>query len=138
MQNTSYSIPNATLKAGELAAEVIQTGYLRGLIQTGGGRFPDLERIYVDNSFLEDVEKLEEITCGLSDIKESLKPMVNERADRSNYIGTFIDLVQQSPISEVQKFYGGLKKVAKKHNLNEAVALGLTAVSIFLKEKYGY
>lgn len=139
MQDTTISIPDATPKRGELAAEVIQTGYLSGLIQTGGGRFPNENRIYVDYRFLEDLESLENIaSASIKDIRESLKPMVHEKPDRANYIEKFIDVIKQSPISEVQKYYDELKSVADKHNINYDLALGLTAVSMFLKEKYGY
>ena len=86
MQYAQDHIPDSTPRPGEIAADVIQVGYLRGYIVNGHNeRNPGTSRSYLDDALMSDFEGLEGVTsAGVENLKESLKPKVRER-DRANY-----------------------------------------------------
>lgn len=119
------NLPDATPLRRERASEVIQIGYLSGLII--GGREPHLDRAFVEHPEIARAISSD----GVKALRQRLQTQADSR-DRSSYIELFLDEVTASAASNtLAEFITATHKARRHFMLPAPVAHGLIALHCF-------
>ena len=123
-------IPDATPRPGELAREVIQSGYMRGFLQAGGDRIP-----YLDISWCCDQKLSQNVPLVLS-VQAQLEPL-RLSEERGRFIEQFIQKVELERVEDplLQKFYDAVRNLEERHLVPHPMGLGYVAIHLYYHHK---
>ena len=121
-----------TIKPVELAAEIIQIGYLRGYLLADRKNIPHLDGQILHSSGLE--KELENIN--IKRLRGSLYPHVKLK-DRAGYIGKFMTKIK-SKKSRLTNLYNKVEEIEKKYDLEHPAGIGLLAIHCFHEDRGDY
>ena len=121
-------LPDATPRPGEVGLDVIQVGYLRGLLQAGADRIPYLDSSWVNDPKLQEALNLEAI--------RKIKILLGDARKENNgiaYIEDFIQLVEKSfaQNDQIRKFYSAITTLEEKERLPHPLGIGLVAIHFY-------
>lgn len=122
-------IPNATLRPGEVRLEIIQVGYLRGIILNGNSTCGYRE--FLDGEVEEDFQALKSVKDAPL---QGLCRQLAATRQRDVYLERFVEKATSNP--QLQEFRQEVDRLARKYILSPDIALGLAGLYFFLKKEY--
>ena len=119
-------LPNATPRPGELGLEVIQVGYMRGLLLRGRSG-TSLDISFTEDESISGTRNLP----GLRHIEDSLLSYVVQHS-RAEYIERFIAAMEEGKLNpKLKPLYDALCNFEKCQNLPHPIGVGLFAVQSY-------